>query len=321
MHMQRRPPEFVRSLVCPRCKSPLTAGHDQLRCQNQQCGRGFPIVDGVPVMINEDNSVFTLAEFTERQDTYFETSRGKRLRERLSAFLPDLNSNIGTKANYCKFVAGLLAIRPRPRVLVLGGGIVGDGMHDLLGNESIDFVETDIAFGPQTALVCDAHDIPFADGTFDGVIAQAVLEHVVDPYRCVAEIHRVLTDRGLAYAETPFMQQVHGGRYDFTRFTHLGHRRLFRWFDEIASGAVCGPGMALGWAYQYFFLSFAASKPLRRLIHLFARLTGFFWKYFDRLVINKSGTFDAASGYYFLGRKSAQPLGDRELLTLYRGAL
>ena len=58
------------------------------------------------------------------------------------------------------------------------------------------------------------------------------------------------------YAETPFMQQVCVARFDFTRFTHLGHRRLFRWFDEVRSGPVCGPGMALAWSYQYFLLSF-----------------------------------------------------------------
>ncbi len=83
------------------------------------------------------------------------------------------------------------------------------------------------------------------DESFDGVICQAVLEHVLDPYRCVEEIHRVLRPNGLVYAETPFMQQVHGGTHDFTRFTHLGHRRLFRKFAEVDSGVVCGPGMAL----------------------------------------------------------------------------
>ena len=80
-------------------------------------------------------------------------------------------------------------------------------------------------------LICDANDIPFENGSFDGVVLQAALEHVADPYRCVEETHRVLKEKGLVYAETAFMQQVHGGRYDFTRFTRLGHRRLFRRFD------------------------------------------------------------------------------------------
>ena len=168
-------------------------------------------------------------------------------------------------------------------------------------------------------MICDAHCLPFEDNSFDGVIIQAVLEHVVDPWRCVEEIYRVLKEDGLVYAETPFIQQVHGGRYDFTRFTHLGHRRLFRKFEEIDSGAVCGPGMALAWSYRYFLLSFTSSRFLRRLIGIFSRLTSFYLPYLDYFLINNPGTLDAASAYYFLGRKSTCVLSDRDLINRYKG--
>jgi SAM-dependent methyltransferase len=181
-------------------------------------------------------------------------------------------------------------------------------------------VETDVSFGPRTMLVCDAHDIPFDDGSFAGVIAQAVLEHVVDPCRCVQEIHRVTRRNGLVYAETPFMQQVHMGRYDFTRFTHLGLRRLFRGFEEIDSGPVCGPGMALAWSYYHFLLSFCHSRFSRALVWRFARFTSFWLSYWDYYLIDKPGTYDAASGFFFGGRrKDGYQLEDRELLKLYRG--
>jgi hypothetical protein len=129
-----------------------------------------------------------------------------------------------------------------------------------------------------------------------------------------------LNERGVVYAETPFMQQVHNAPYDFTRFTHLGHRRLFRKFEEIDSGAGCGPGMALAWSYQSFLMSFTTSEFLRKLIRYFTRLTSFFLKYFDYYLIDKPGTLDAASGYYFLGRKAEQVLSDRDLIKLYKGA-
>lgn len=192
-------------------------------------------------------------------------------------------------------------------------------MESLAENTTIDLVESDVAFGPRTMLICDAHDIPFQDSSLDGVIAQAVLEHVVDPYRCCEEIHRVLKEQGVVYAETPFMQQVHAGRYDFARFTHLGHRRLFRKFEEIDSGAVCGPGMALAWSYQYFLVSFTTSRMLRALLRDFASLTSFYLKYFDYYLIDKPGAFDAASGYYFMGRKAGQVLSDQDLIKLYKG--
>src|SRR5512142_97930 len=99
-------------------------------------------------------------------------------------------------------------------------------------------METDVALGPRTQIVCDAHELPFDDHTFDGAVVQAVLPYVPDPIKCVQEIERVLKPAGLAYAETAFMQQVVHGRYDFTRFTHLGLRRLFRRFQEVQSGPV-----------------------------------------------------------------------------------
>jgi ubiquinone/menaquinone biosynthesis C-methylase UbiE len=193
-------------------------------------------------------------------------------------------------------------------------------MDALLASREIELIETDVGFGERTMLVCDAHDLPFIDNSFDGVVIQAVLEHVVDPFRCVEEIHRVLKADGLVYAETPFMQQVHLGPYDFTRFTHLGHRRLFRRFDEIDSGPVAGPGTVLGWSYEHFLLSFVSGTMPRLLVKVFARLTGSWLKYLDKLVEGRPGALDAASGYYFLGRKSEHTLHDRELIKLYRGA-
>jgi hypothetical protein len=137
----------------------------------------------------------------------------------------------------------------------------------------------------------------------------------------VAEIHRVLKQGGLVYAETPFMQQVHMGRYDFTRFSHSGHRRLFRRFEEIAGGAVCGPGMALAWSYQYFLLSFASSRAMRGLIRAFASITSFYLKYADFYLIDKPAAIDAASGFFFMGRKAGTVLSDHELIKYYKGSL
>ena len=181
-----------------------------------------------------------------------------------AALLPSLGRNIGAKQAYAKFAEMLLAISAKPQVLVVGGATVGAGLGTILNHESIEFIESDVYLSRRTALVCDAHQIPFEQETFDGVIVQAVLEHVADPAACVEEIHRVLKVRGLVYSDTPFMQQVHAAGHDFSRFTHVGQRRLFRKFEEVASGVTCGPGMALAWAYQYFLLSFVQSKPAAR---------------------------------------------------------
>jgi hypothetical protein len=126
-------------------------------------------------------------------------------------------------------------------------------------------------------------------------------------------------DGGLVYAEDPFIQQVWGGRFDFHRWTHVGHRRLFRHFDEIASGVVDGPGTALAWSWHYFLLSFARSRRTRKVLQVAGRLSGFWLKYLDAFLCQRPGAYDAASGVYFLGRKSDRVVSDRELVAGYRG--
>ena len=70
---------------------------------------------------------------------------------------------------------------------------------------------------------------------------------MVEPEKVVAEIYRVLKENGIVYAETPFMQQVHEGAYDFTRYTVLGHRYLFRQFHALSIGGNKGsPPLYLG---------------------------------------------------------------------------
>jgi SAM-dependent methyltransferase len=277
------------------------------------------VLNGVPILINEDNSVFSIAEVIAHATSPTFESGVLEIAEQV---LPSFH-RVGTKrANYATLAGLLLARTSDPKVLVVGAGKIGAGMEPLLNAcPPIRLVETDVAVRSRTRVACDAHDLPFADQAFDGVVVQAVLEHVLDPHRCVAEIHRVLAPEGFVYAETPFMVQVHAGPHDFTRFTHLGHRRLFRYFDEVASGTGQGPGTALAWAYQYFALSFATSRRARAVIRGFTQLTSFYLKYVDAYLARKPGVFDASSGYFFLGRKADTPLPDRELIAGYRGAL
>ncbi len=318
--MERLSVSAIKMLRCPLCMARLQRGDKEMLCVDTSCSRHFPVVDGVPVLINEAESVFSVDDYISRRATTVGLRKPSRLSTLLGKCVPGINRKIKSRHNFEKFVSLLHDQESAPKVLVIGGRVAGQGMESLLVNPSIELVESDVAFGPRTAVICDAHRLPFESGSFDGVVAQGVLEHVVDPYKCVKEIHRVLRGRGLVYAETPFMVPGHCERYDFTRFTHLGHRRLFRWFDEIDSGAVCGPGMALAWSYRHFVMSFTTSGMIRKILYVFTAFTSSFLKYFDSFLIDKAGTIDAAAVHYFLGRKSDTALPDRELLKKYRGA-
>lgn len=313
-------PIVERLLRCPICRAPLERTADGYGCTAPTCGGRFPLIEGVPILLNENRSVFRSADLRASARHIQRSERGA-IPALLQRVTPAISANFVARRNFATLRALLDKQGSNPRVLIVGGATLGEGTEALLESSGIEVVETDVAFGPRVGLVCDAHDLPFEDCSFHCVIAQAVLEHVLDPQRCVEEIHRVLTPAGIVYAETPFMQQVHLGQFDFSRFTHLGHRRLFRQFEEIDSGPAGGPGMALAWSYLYFLLSFSTSRFVRGVVRLFASFTSFHLKYFDHLLNRKPGAYDAASGYYLIARKSDQILSDRQLLELYRGAV
>ncbi len=303
-----------QELICPSTKTKLRQNGDYLESKADSNIR-YPIIDGIPILIDDEKSLFSINDFKQRIDTTFNLTQSK-WKSQVNSIIPTIGTNIKADTNY-KQICNMLPTNSK--ILVIGGSIKGQGMDAIYSHKSFDIVSSDVSFGPYTTLICDAHDLPFSDGVFDCVIIQAVLEHVLEPQRCVNEIYRVLKNSGLVYAETPFMQQVHMKQYDFTRFTHLGHRRLFRHFEEIDSGPVCGPGMALAWSYSYFLRSFTSKRIMVKLLSVFASFTSFFLKYFDYYLIDKPGSYDAASGLFFMGRKSTTVLSDAELIKQFKG--
>jgi SAM-dependent methyltransferase len=152
------------------------------------------------------------------------------------------------------------------------------------------------------------------------VICVAVLEHVLEPQRCIDEVHRVLRPDGLVYAVTPFLQQVHMGEYDFTRFTRSGHRWLFRHFSEVESGMATGPGSVLVWSVEYFLLSWTSSVSWRRVAKAATRILLGWLTLVDPILARRPAALDASGGFYFVGRRSENLcISASDMLRYYRG--
>ena len=74
----------------------------------------------------------------------------------------------------------------------------------------------------------------FADGEFDYVISDQVLEHVEgNPQDVFTESLRVLKPGGIAVHTTCFINPVHGSPSDFWRFTPEALKYLARGFSEV----------------------------------------------------------------------------------------
>ncbi|MBE1276702.1 class I SAM-dependent methyltransferase [Enterovibrio baiacu] len=272
----------------------------------------YDVVDSYPVLIRFENSILDKSDIQRLSSTVHRQSYGGVFSVAKRLACPP--SHV-TKGNVELLLDTLLSQHNSARVLIIGGGTVGCGMEPFYTDPRIELVSFDIYASPSVQFLADAHNIPLVSESFDAVIIQAVLEHVLRPEEVVAEAYRVLKPDGMVYAETPFLQHVHEGAYDFTRYTESGHRYLFRRFSLIKSGASAGAGTQLLWALDSFFCGLFRSKLMGKIIKL-----GLFWlQAFDRL-IPETYNVDAASGVYFMGRKDRYAMQDASIVEYYKGA-
>lgn len=302
-------------LACPRCRSPLLSGSGAFHCTAADCpyhpAGSFPTVGRWPVLVDFERSVLRREQVDLTGGTALPRSAVDRLPPALRGLWKPVNR--AAVRNVDRLLRSLPG--PVPVVLIVGGATVGNGVAALYREPGVQVIGFDILAGPYTQFVADAHQVPLADRCADAVVVQAVLEHVLDPGLVVAEIHRVLKDEGLVYAETPFLQQVHAGRYDFARFTASGHRYLFRRFAEIDAGTVAGPGTQLLWSVDHLVRGLSRSATAGRLV----RALLFWLRWLDRAV-PAGYAADSASAQYFLGRKRDQEMSPDEAVGYYRGA-
>ena len=304
--------ECMPAYRCPRTKANLVRlSPDALICP---AGHTYHIRNRKPILIDFSDSVVCEHDIvTSHAASQIPRKSYDGVASKVKRMLSPEKKE--TRINIARLVSDLRDLGRPARLLVVGGGTIGQGMRALYDNPDILTYSFDIYDSPHVQFIADAHHIPLPDGFFDAVVVQAVLEHVLRPRQVVSEIWRVLADDGLVYAETPFMQQVHEGPYDFTRFTGSGHRYLFRDFDHLCSGAVGGPGVQFMWSVEHLtrgvFHSVRAGK--------IAKLAFFWTQYFD-LIIPPTYAEDGASGIFFYGRRSTRTMTPHQIIAFYRGA-
>jgi SAM-dependent methyltransferase len=115
-----------------------------------------------------------------------------------------------------------LAERGVLRGLVLNGGAGDREIAHLVDGQ---VVNQDIPWEfarPDLDIASPLHAIPRPDNTFDAIVCIAVLEHVINPEECVAEMARVLKPSGRLILSVPFMQPEHLVPTDYQRYTRDG---------------------------------------------------------------------------------------------------
>lgn len=177
---------------------------------------------------------------------------------------------------------------------------LGSGNSDL----GDDLLNVDLLPYQNVDIICDIENIPFKDNSVDYIINIAVLEHVPNPQKVIAEIHRILKPGGKIYCFIPFMQPFHASPYDFQRFTTEGMKHQFREFEIMKLKSV-GPTSGMLWVVQeWFALVFSFGiKPLHTFLYLLFMVLTFPIKFLDLLLQYYPMSKNIASGFSIHAQK------------------
>ena len=194
-------------------------------------------------------------------------------------------------------------------VLNLSAGGTAERLDNVIEAEAAIFGHTDV--------VADSHALPFADGTFEAVIAMNAFEHYRDPARAAAEIHRVLQPGGRVLIRTAFLQPQHEPPWHFFNVTKFGLMEWFKAFEEehLTVTDNFNPAYAIAWLAHECVTALRrdagdaaaerfAAKPVGEIGQYWAdpgSRTGEIWMSFRRL--SQPSQEAIAAGFEFQGRR------------------
>jgi hypothetical protein len=140
------------------------------------------------------------------------------------------------------------------------------------------------------------------------------MEHVREPAKAIAEIHRVLRPGGYVYADWSFMTAYHGYPDHYTNATVHGISEWFGGFTCLERGV--GPHLAPSFALRSLVSTYVAHfQPRTRLdqeyLDLLHRVLWYPLHDMDQC-IPRDDWFRTAAGVYFFGVK--QPQGHESVL-------
>jgi SAM-dependent methyltransferase len=96
----------------------------------------------------------------------------------------------------------------------------------------IDYLTGDL-YQADVDVKMDITSIGFADGTFDAIICNHVLEHIADDRQAIAELRRVLKPGGWAILQVPISLTLEKTYEDFAINTEADRERCFGQSDHV----------------------------------------------------------------------------------------
>jgi len=101
------------------------------------------------------------------------------------------------------------------------------------------YIGCDMRWGPGVDRIEDLHQLTLADTVIGTALLLDTIEHVREPWRAMAELHRCLRPGGIIIMTSVMFFPIHAYPDDYWRFTTSGFSSLLQSFDPIAV-EMCG---------------------------------------------------------------------------------
>lgn len=301
-------------IVCPGCHGVLTSDACDIICT--RCQKAYPSVDGIPILLHA-GSAFTPEQLVSSGATYFSRrAKESRLKRTIRQGLPALATDYG-RLRCDELVRSSLAVAPRPLRGFLCGA--GENPHDIETRfPEVEWLTSDVDLSYRPHLIADALALPIADGSQDLVIAEMVLEHIMDIVQAAQEVQRICRTGGLVLIKVPFCFPWHGIPCDFFRCTPSGLRALFRSAETVFLGECMGPWGALAYQLDASLMRVSSVRALRWAAAFLSRFLFGWLKWFDLPAEASASRLVTTAGLTFIGRKRDSPYSSREIMAELR---
>ena len=115
----------------------------------------------------------------------------------------------------------LLRLKPEGRLLEVGSRARSGVVRHHFVPEGWKYTGFDVREGPNVDAIGDAHKLSqyFPPDHFDAVMAFAVLEHLMMPWKFAIELNRVMKTGGVGFFIAPQTWPIHDMPWDFWRFS------------------------------------------------------------------------------------------------------
>lgn len=103
--------------------------------------------------------------------------------------------------------------------------------------KNLEYTSADL-YSPIVDVKADVVDLPFHNDTYDVIICNHVLEHIIDDHKAMSEIYRVMKPKGWGILQVPMKNSLEKTYEDFSitdpkeRQKHFGQYDHVRWYGK-----------------------------------------------------------------------------------------